>query len=343
MIFRPLGVTLAILFAANAAFAQPACDTLANAVIGTATITASTLVPEGPYVPPARPGAPAAQAAAPQPTLPAHCDVRGVIRPTSDSEIKFAMWMPVAGWNGKYRQEGNGGWAGNIPFQAMVDALRRGYVTAGTDDGHEGAGADWAIGHPEKLIDFGHRAVHEVNVHSKLIIQKLYGSGPSRSYFMGCSDGGREGLMEAQRYPTDFDGMVLGAPANRWSGLFTAFVWNELAQLKTPDSKIPVAKLPAIQNAVIAACDKKDGVEDGLLEDPRTCRFDPAVLTCKGADSPQCLTAPQVEALKQIYGGPKNPRTGEQLYPGFYPGERSQASERPSRPASGGNGMAEEV
>lgn len=320
MIFRPLGVTLAILFAANAAFAQPACDTLANAVIGAATITASTLVPEGPYVPPARPGAPAAQAAAPQPTLPAHCDVRGVIRPTSDSEIKFAMWMPVVGWNGKYRQEGNGGWAGNIPFQAMVDALRRGYVTAGTDDGHEGAGADWAIGHPEKLIDFGHRAVHEVNVHSKLIIQKLYGNGPSRSYFMGCSDGGREGLMEAQRYPTDFDGMVLGAPANRWSGLFTAFVWNELAQLKTPDSKIPVAKLPAIQNAVIAACDKKDGVDDGLLEDPRTCRFDPAVLTCKGADSPQCLTAPQVEALKQIYGGPKNPRTGEQLYPGFLPG-----------------------
>jgi hypothetical protein len=314
---RTSGSALLILLTANVASAQPACDKLANVTVGTATITSATLVPEGPYVPPSRPGAPAA---GPQPTLPAHCDVRGVIRPTSDSEIKFAMWMPVAGWNGKYRQEGNGGWAGNIPLPAMVDPLRRGYVTAGTDDGHEGGGADWAVGHPEKLVDFGHRAVHEVAVHARQIIKTMYGREPERSYFMGCSDGGREGLMEAQRYPADFDGMVLGAPANRWSGLFTAFVWNELAQLKTPDSLIPQAKLPLIQNAVLAVCDRKDGVEDGLLEDPRTCRFDPAVLTCKGADDGKCLTAAQVEALTKIYGGPKNPRTGEQIYPGFLPG-----------------------
>jgi feruloyl esterase len=230
------------------------------------------------------------------------------------------MWMPVANWNGKYRQEGNGGWAGVIPLQAMVDPLRRGYVTAGTDDGHEGGGADWAVGHPEKLIDFGHRAVHEVNVHARLIIDKLYGRQPSRSYFMGCSDGGREGLMEAQRYPADFDGMVLGAPANRWSHLFTTFVWNELAQLKTPDSRIPGEKLPLLQNAAVAACDKKDGVDDGLIEDPRACRFDPAALVCKGADSPQCLLPAQVEALQKIYGGPRHPRTGAQIYPGFPPG-----------------------
>jgi feruloyl esterase len=314
--------TGAVVLAANAAHAQPACERLASLTVGTATITSSTLVPEGPYVPPARPGAPAAVRAdaAPQPRMPAYCDVRGVIRPTSDSEIKFAIWMPVTTWNGKYRQEGNGGWAGNIPLQAMIDPLRRGYVTAGTDDGHEGGGADWAVGHPEKLVDFGHRAVHEVAVHARQIIRALYGREPERSYFMGCSDGGREGLMEAQRYPADFDGMVLGAPANRWSGLFTAFVWNELAQLKTPASVIPQAKLPVIQNAVLAACDRKDGVVDGLLEDPRTCRFDPAVLTCKNADGPQCLTAPQVEALKKIYDGPKHPRTGEQIYPGFLPG-----------------------
>ncbi|MGE3179238.1 MAG: tannase/feruloyl esterase family alpha/beta hydrolase [Vicinamibacterales bacterium] len=318
---RTFGLILVVSgLSGGAAFAQPSCDALATLTIGTATITSSKLVPEGPYVPPARPGAPAAPTAAPQPILPAHCDVRGTIRPTSDSEIKFAMWMPVANWNGKYRQEGNGGWAGVIPFQAMVDPLRRGYVTAGTDDGHEGGGADWAVGHPEKLIDFGHRAVHEVNVHARLIIDRLYGRQPSRSYFMGCSDGGREGLMEAQRYPADFDGMVLGAPANRWSHLFTTFVWNELAQLETPESRIPAEKLPLLQGAAIAACDKKDGVDDGLIEDPRVCRFDPAALLCKGADSPQCLLPAQVEALQKIYGGPRNPRTGEQIYPGFPPG-----------------------
>jgi feruloyl esterase len=230
------------------------------------------------------------------------------------------VWLPASGWNGKYRQEGNGGWAGTIPFQAMVDPLRRGYVTAATDNGHEGGGADWAVGHPEKLIDFGHRAVHEVAVHAKALTRAFYGRDPSISYFMGCSDGGREALMEAQRYPADFDGLVVGAPANRWSHLFTAFVWNELAQLQTPDSKIPPAKLPAIQKAVMAACDRRDGVLDGLLEDPRACQFDPAVMTCKSGDSHDCLTAPQVEALRKIYSGPRNPRSGQQIYPGIPPG-----------------------
>lgn len=196
-----------------------------------------------------------------------------------DSAIKFAVWLPVFGWNGKYRQEGNGGWAGTIPYQAMMDPLRRGYVTAATDNGHEGSGANWAVGHPEKLIDFGHRAVHEVAVHAKAITRAFYGKEPSLSYFVGCSNGGREALMEAQRYPLDFDGMIAGAPANRWSHLFTAFVWNELAQSKTLESRIPAAKLPALQSAVQAACDQLDGVKDGLLEDPRACKFDPAALT----------------------------------------------------------------
>ena len=195
--------------------------------------------------------------------------------------------------------------------------MRRGYAVAGTDNGHEGGGgADWAIGHPEKLIDLGYRAVHETAVQSKAIIRAFYGRDPERSYFNGCSDGGREALMEAQRFPEDFNGILAGAPANNWSRLFTAFVWNERALLATPDSAIPPAKLPVIQRAVMAACDRLDGVADGLIENPRACRFDPAVLVCKGADAADCLPKAQVDALQKVYEGPRNPRTQERLFVG---------------------------
>ena len=227
--------------------------------------------------------------------VPAHCDVRGVIRPSRDSNIKFALWLPAASaWNAKYRQEGNGGWAGAINTASFAEPLRRGYAVAGTDNGHEGGGgADWAIGHPEKLIDFGYRAVHETAVQSKAIIRAFYGRDPERSYFNGCSDGGREALMEAQRFPEDFNGILAGAPANNWSRLFTAFVWNERALLATPDSAIPPAKLPVIQRAVMAACDRLDGVADGLIENPRACRFDPAVLVCKERTRPIVCPKPR--------------------------------------------------
>ena len=174
----------------------------------------------------------------------------------------------------------------------MVDPLTQGYATAATDDGHDGgAGATWAVGHPEKLIDFGYRAVHETSVQAKAVIRAFYGRDASLNYFAGCSDGGREALMEAQRYPEDFNGILAGAPASNWSHLFTGFVWNEQALLNSPGSSIPPAKLPVLQNAVLAACDSQDGLKDGLLSDPRTCRFDPAVLLCKDTDGPNCLTA----------------------------------------------------
>ena len=315
-----LAVTLTIMVAAQTALAQQPCENLASLRIGTATITSATSVAEAPYEAPLPPGQPAPAAE----FLPAHCEVEGVIRPTEDSEIKFAVWLPASDWNGKYRQEGNGGWAGAIPYTAMVDPLKRGYVTAGTDNGHEGSGigtgAAWAIGHPEKLVDFGHRAVHEVAEHAKAITHAFYGQAPTLSYFVGCSDGGREALMEAQRYPADFNGLLVGAPANLWSNLFTAFVWNELAQMETPDSRIPPEKLPLIQEAVLTKCDLLDGVQDSLLNDPRACEFDPSVLLCEGPDNGECLTAPQVEALKKIYQGPIHPRTGDQIYPGIPPG-----------------------
>jgi len=279
--------------------AQQPCEQLNKLKIERVSITSAQMVPAA--------------------TVPAHCEVKLTARPTSDSEIRIEVWLPAEGWNGKYQQVGNGGWAGAVPTGSLATAVRRGYAAAGTDDGHDKSipGALWAVGHPEKLIDFGHRALRETTLHAKALIRAYYGKNPGRSYFVGCSDGGREALMEAQRYPEDFDGIIAGAPANDWSTLFTTFVWNQQALLKDP---IPPAKLPAIQKAVIAACDRLDGVSDGLLEDPRKCQFDPAVLTCKSGDSADCLTAPQVATLRKIYQGPHNPRTGSRIHAGMAPG-----------------------
>ena len=291
--------------------AQQACQDLVGLNLAHAAITSSVSVPEGPVGGGGRGNATPVMA-------PAHCAVQAVVRPTKDSEIRFELWLPASGWNGRYLQLGNGGWAGTINAAGLAEPLSRGYAAAATDDGHQGgAGASWAVGHPEKLIDFGYRAVHETSLEAKAIVLAFYGRGPSRSYFNGCSDGGREALMEAQRYAEDFDGIIAGAPASDWSHLMTGFVWNAQALTQSPASAIPPAKLPLIQNAALAACDALDGVQDGLVEDPRACRFDPSVLICKGAEGPECLTAPQVEALRRIYDGPKNPRTGRQIFPGY--------------------------
>jgi feruloyl esterase len=253
--------------------------------------------------------------------MPAFCRVDGIAKPTSDSEIKFEVWLPVSGWNGKFEQVGNGGFAGSIPLAAMAEPLLRGYATAGTDDGHVGGrDVSWAIGHPEKVIDFGYRAVHETSVQAKAIVREFYGKVPAQSYFVGCSDGGREALMEAERFPADFHGIVAGAPANNWTHLMFKGTLDERAVLDEPASYIPSSKLPVLQNAAVAACDALDGVKDGLIQNPRRCRFDPAVIRCKGVDGPDCLTATQVEAAKKIYGPVKNSHTGAQISPGFSPG-----------------------
>jgi len=309
-------IVAAIALVAAPASAQKACESLTTLTIANVTITSATSVAAGAYKPAARPGVPA-----PSEPLPAFCRVAGISRPTSDSEIGFEVWLPATGWNGKYLQVGNGGFAGAIPFPSMADPLLQGYATAGTDDGHVGAAdARWAIGHPEKVIDFGYRAVHEVSVESKAIVRAFYGRDLARSYFAGCSDGGREALMEAQRYPDDFIGIVAGAPASHWTHLQVIALWVERALADDPASSLPPAKLPVIQNAVVASCDAVDGVKDGLIADPRKCHFDPGVVQCKEGDGPDCLTAPRVAAVRKIYSGPKNPRTGAQIFPGFSPG-----------------------
>jgi feruloyl esterase len=291
-----------LLAASEPLIAQQACSSLSALGLPHTTITSAVAVPEG-TIPSVG-------------LVPARCEVKAIARPTKDSEILLRVWLPVSGWNGKYLQLGSGGWAGSIDATAAVDPLRRGYAVAATDDGHASAspGASWAVGHPEKLIDFGYRAVHETSLQAKAVVRAFFGRDAERSYFNGCSDGGREALMEAQRYPEDFDGIIAGAPANNWSHLFTGFIWNEQAMAEAP---IPPAKLPAIQNAVLAQCDALDGVKDGLIEDPRACRFDPAPLLCKAGEASNCLTEAQVATLRKIYSGPKNPRTGKQIFPGW--------------------------
>ena len=298
------------------ASAQTPCEALANLTLTNATIASATSFPAGAYKPPAGPFQPG-----PGLALPAFCRVQGVAKPTSDSEIHFEVWLPVSGWNGKYEQVGNGGYAGTIPLGSMPQPLLHGYAVAGTDDGHPGGpGATWAVGHPEKVVDFGYRAVHETSVQAKALIRAFYGKPASQFYFVGCSEGGREGLTEAQRYPGDFQGIIAGAPAIYWDQLQMRGLWDELALLETPESYIPSSKLSILQNAVIAACDTLDGVKDGFIENPSVCHFDPATVQCKSGDTSGCLTAPQVAAAQRIYGPLNNPRTGALIEPGFSPG-----------------------
>ncbi len=253
--------------------------------------------------------------------LPAFCRAVLHSRPSSDSDIEIEVWMPVAGWNGKFQGEGNGGFAGSIGYNEMAGALAGGYATAGTDTGHKADGLDagWALGHPEKIIDFGYRAVHEMSENAKAVIAAFYGNQPRKSYFVACSDGGREALMEAQRFPADYDGILAGAPANYWTHLLGA--GSDLGRfMDDPSHAIPETKIAAISSGVLAACDNLDGVKDGILTDPRKCHFDPQTIVCPGGeDSPTCLTPPQAALLKRLYAGATISQ-GQQIFPGFLPG-----------------------
>jgi TonB family protein len=302
-------------FLAVPAFAAT-CESLATLKLPDTTITSAQQVAAGAFVPPGASAPPASVK-----KLPAFCRVTATLKPARDSDIKVEVWLPLAGWNGKYRGHGNGGFAGQILYPSMAVAIAEGYATASTDTGHTGApiNASWALGHPDKIVDFGWRAIHEMTLKAKAIIQAFYGDTPKKSYFSGCSNGGRQALMEAQRFPEDYDGIIAGAPANYWTSVFAGFIWNMQATQATPESYIGVKKIPAIGKAVAEACDANDGVKDGVLNDPRACRFDPKVLLCKQGDSDSCLTAPQVTALKKIYDGPVDSK-GKQMFPGFLPG-----------------------
>jgi feruloyl esterase len=253
------------------------------------------------------------------------CRVALTLKPSSDSNIQLEVWLPNTGWNGKFQGVGNGGFAGSIGYGLLAAGVAHGYATASADTGHHGGVTDarWAVGHREKVIDFGYRAIHESAVAAKSIIRAFYGSAPKRAYFSSCSNGGRQALMEAQRYPDDYDGIIAGAPANYWTRLLSQAVVNSQATLSDSASYIPASKLPAITQAALAACDVSDGVRDGVIENPAKCRFDPSALVCKGQDTEGCLTAPQVTALQKLYTGPRSSK-GEQIMPGYAPGGEAE-------------------
>lgn len=307
--------TVALLLAALAVCSSKAvaqsCEKLADLKLTNTTITAAESVAPGTFT--------RSPALAVYKDLPSFCRVSGVIKPTDDSEIKFEVWMPSSGWNGKFQGIGNGGFAGSIGYDQLAVAVKRGYATASTDTGHSGTDARWALGHPEKIVDYGHRGIHEMTEKAKGIITAFYGNGPKRSYFASCSNGGRQALMEAQRYPNDYDGLIAGAPANYFTRILTGFAWNLQALHADQGSYIPPTKLKAIETAALASCDARDGVADGVLDDPSRCGFDPSVLLCKETESNDCLTQKQIDALRKIYAGPRTSK-GEQIIPGFVPG-----------------------
>lgn len=297
------------------------CESLAPLTLASAEVTSAATVAAGAFTPPANMAPWLAGDPSAYKKLPAFCRVMAVARPSADSEIKMEVWMPASGWNGVFRGQGNGGFAGEIDYAALAAAVGRGYASAGTDTGHSASGIDarWALGHPEKVADFGYRAVHEMTQTAKAAAKAFYGKEPQRSYFASCSNGGRQALLEAQRFPQDYDGILAGAPANFWTHLLTSALWDAQATTRDEASYIPSTKLPAIARAVNAACDAQDGVADGILDDPRQCRFDPASIQCRSGDAATCLTPAQATALEKLYEGARD-ADGRRIFPGFLPG-----------------------
>jgi feruloyl esterase len=303
--------------------AQQPCDSLTSLKLPNATVKSATSVNPPPNLVIPVPAGPAGPGLDLKISVP-FCRVVAVSTPTTDSQINFEVWLPPAStWNGKFEAVGNGGFIGQIGYGALATALKRGYATAGTDTGHaSGNDESWALGHPEKLIDWSYRAVHEMTVDSKMIVHAFYGKPAKLAYWNGCSTGGKQGLTEAQRYPEDYDGIIAGAPANYITHLQAGSIYISWVALKdgvNSPSYIPPRKYAVLHKAALAACDSKDGVADGVIEDPRRCPFDPKTIQCQGADGADCLTAPQVKTAQLIYAGAKYD-DGKQIFPGFEPG-----------------------
>ncbi|MGD0133717.1 MAG: tannase/feruloyl esterase family alpha/beta hydrolase [Bryobacteraceae bacterium] len=303
---------LVIVFAISSSLAAAGtCESLTKIALPHATVTLAEAVPAGQLALPTGavptfPGSPALSFG----NLPALCRVAATLKPTADSDIKIEVWLP-AGWNGKLESVGNGAWAGSISYRDLASAVSLGYAAASTDTGHTDKAELFVVWHSDKLVDFAYRSVHEMTLVAKTITSAYYDKPTVRSYFNGCSTGGRQALAEAQRYPADYDGIIAGAAANYPSHLQGAQVWTTEITNQS-NGHITPAKYPLIHNAVLEACDALDGVKDGVLEDPRRCHFDPQVLLCKSSDNDDCLTAAQVEVARKIYAGP-----GTAIFPGL--------------------------
>jgi feruloyl esterase len=250
--------------------------------------------------------------------LPPFCRVAGTIAPVPESAIRFEVWLPKT-WNGKFVGIGNAGASGLIFYPEMAEPLSRGYAVAATDTGHSGGMGDWSFAaHREQFIDFGYRAIHEMTLKSKAVVEAHYQRAARRSYWHGCSSGGRQGLTTAHRFPEDYDGIIARAPAIKLG--FQSIRQVLIAQATTdPVEPLTPDKLTLMTGAAIAACDAADGVRDRTVNDPMACRFDPGVLACKAGDRPDCLTPRQVTWARQIYRGVRDATTDEQVLPGLLP------------------------
>jgi feruloyl esterase len=293
--------------------AAASCESLATVALPAAKVTLAETVGAGAFKAPDGATPPAAKG------LPQFCRVAATLTPSSDSDIKIEVWMPTANWNGKFQAVGNGAFNGTINYAAMSAALARGYAASSTDTGHVGPGASFAQGHPEKVIDFGWRAVHEMTVAAKKIIAGYYDNGPKWSYWNGCSAGGRQAMKAAQRFPADFNGIIAGAPGLDWTGRAAQAVRHAKRLEANEAARITEKERRLLHDAVLNACDTLDGVKDGLIENPKACKFDPAVLECKGAGGSSCLTAPQVETARLMYSAAVNPKTKREIT-GLEPG-----------------------
>jgi feruloyl esterase len=271
--------------------------------------------------------------------LPAFCRVQASVSTSADSIVTFEVWIPER-WNGKLVVTGNGGYGNTPGYRDMGNALAQGYAAVGGDTGHQTPTPDdllWGSGHPERILDWGSRSIHAITGPARRLAEQAAGASVRRAYFYGCSTGGHQAYAEIQRYPEDFDGVVAGAPGNNRVRLNAAFLWQFLANHErgSPAPVLPATRLPVITRAVVAACDGLDGVTDGIVDDPRACRFDPAALLCKAGDAADCLTPAQVAVVKKIYEGAKNPRTGQPVYPGWPPGSEALTSLPDGRPGPG--------
>lgn len=262
--------------------------------------------------------------------LPEFCRVAGAIQPEAGSDIRFEVWLPSGNWDGRLHGFGIGGFAGIINYMDLASAIRAGTVGTATDTGHRGTmeQSDWARGRPELIRDYGWRAIHLTTVAAKEIVERFYGREAEHSYFMGCSGGGRQGLMEAARFPDDYDGIVSGAPAAVFSTLVMSWAWSVQTQMPA-GAALRAEQIPLLQSEVLAQCDALDGQADSVVANPRACRFDASKLACGVSSSPQCFSPPQLSALRQIHAGPRD-ASGRQLARGFLPSGAEAGTPIPS-------------
>ncbi len=309
VLYTLLGIPFAIAVFSPAAVAAVPCESLLSLSVPNTTITSAKTVAKGAFVPP---GGPGNQAAAFK-DLPAFCRLTATLKPSSDSDIKMEVWMPVTGWNGNFQPRGTAGMGGSIPLAAMGGELKEGYATAGSDTGHVGD-SRYVLDHPEKVTDFEYRSAHELNVRGKAIIAAYYGEGAKLSFIDGCGGGAFMAQNAMQRYPADYNGITItGFSHKTRHAIWQQWVWD--ATHKDAASNLPKEKLEILHNAALNACDALDGVKNGEIENPTVCKFDPKVTECRpGAATASCLTPPQVEAARKIYAGPTNPRTGQAIY-----------------------------